>query len=381
MPVSRVVDKHLDSIPSRGLSRREFLVLMGLGLGGLAARAYSPLILPDFPVAERLGRVAVGMIELKSRPDPDSQTVGVLYEDAVVPWINETSGVNPALIFNNQRWVETPQGYIYGPYLQPVKNLPNQPLGELPASSRGPGMWCEVTVPFAESVLDKDEPSSNSWAEARTEQGLPLRIYYSQIFWVDQIKTDTQGRSYYRVNPNYYGGVDMLWAAAEAFRPLTDAELAPIHPEAADKSIRVDVRHQSLSCFEGSQEVYFCRVSTGAKFNMFGEVVDKWVTPAGQHHITRKYISLQMSGGTTGAGYDLPGIGWTSIFATGGVAIHSTFWHNNYGDPVSHGCVNASPEDAKWIFLWDSPQVQYDPGMVDVTVTGEASTLVEVVEA
>ncbi len=113
---------------------------------------------------------------------------------------------------------------------------------------------------------------------------------------------------------------------------------------------------------------------------MFGEVVDKWVTPVGQHSITRKYISLQMSGGTTGAGYDLPGIGWTSIFATGGVAIHSTFWHNNFGDPVSHGCVNASPEDAKWIFLWTTPHVPYDPGSVDVTVTGESSTVVEVAD-
>jgi len=363
-----------------GLSRREFLVLMGLSLGGVASRPFSVFNLPEFPQAERLGRVAVGMVELKARPDPDSQTVGVLYEDAVLPWLKEVSGVKPTLIFNNQRWVETPQGYIYGPYVQPVRNLPNQPVADLPASSRGPGMWCEVTVPFAETVLDKGEPSSNSWAEAKVEQGLPLRVYYSQVFWIDQIRIDSQGRKFYRVNPNYYGGVDMLWAAAEAFRPLTDAELAPYHPDAADKSIQVDIRHQSLACFEGVQEVYFCRVSTGAKFNMFGEVVDKWVTPVGQHSITRKYISLQMSGGTTGAGYDLPGIGWTSIFATGGVAIHSTFWHNNFGDPVSHGCVNASPEDAKWIFLWTAPHVPYDPGSVDVTVTGESSTVVEVAD-
>ncbi|OGO30454.1 MAG: hypothetical protein A2Z16_02605 [Chloroflexi bacterium RBG_16_54_18] len=353
---------------------------MGLSLGGVASRPFSAFNLPEFPQAERLGRVAVGMVELKARPDPDSQSVGVLYEDAVIPWLKEASGVKPALIFNNQRWVETPQGYIYGPYFQPVKNLPNQPVAELPASSRGPGMWCEVTVPFAETVLDKGEPSSNSWVEAKVEQGLPLRIYYSQVFWVDQIRTDSQGRKFYRVNPNYYGGVDMLWAAAEAFRPLTDAELAPYHPDVADKSIRVDIRHQSLICLEGNQEVYYCRVSTGAKFNMFGEVVDKWATPVGPHSITRKYISLQMSGGTTGAGYDLPGIGWTSIFATGGVAIHSTFWHNNYGDPVSHGCVNASPEDAKWIFLWSTPHVVYDPGSVDVTVTGESSTPVQVVD-
>jgi lipoprotein-anchoring transpeptidase ErfK/SrfK len=363
------------------ITRREFIQLAALGLGGLAFnRLRRSLPQVEFPQAERLGRVAVGMVELKLHPDPDSQTLGVLYEDAVIPWLREASGARPAYIFNNQRWVETPQGYIYGPYLQPVYNRPNKPVEELPPSSRGAGMWAEITVPYADAVLDKDEPSSNSWVEAKMEQGLPLRLYYGQTFWVDAIRQNSQGRFFYRVNPNYYGGVDMLWAAAEAFRPITSDELKPISPEAENKRIVVDVTHQTLSCFEGDNEVYFCRVSTGAKYDMYGNVVDKWATPVGRHRITRKYISLQMSGGTTGAGYDLPGIAWTSIFATGGVAIHATFWHNNYGDPVSHGCVNCLPEDAKWVFRWSAPEVVYDPGMVDVTVTGQESTRVEVIE-
>ena len=172
----------------------------------------------------------------------------------------------------------------------------------------------------------------------------------------------------------------MLWVAAEAFRPIQKEELEPIHPLAEQKRIVVDVTYQTLSCYEGSQEVYFCRVSSGAKFDMFGTPVDEWATPVGQHLISRKYISLQMSGGTTGAGYDLPGIGWTVIFATGGVAIHSTFWHNNYGDAMSHGCVNVAPEDAKWIFRWSAPTVPYDPGMVDITQSRQASTPVKVTE-
>ncbi|MBN2548606.1 MAG: L,D-transpeptidase [Anaerolineales bacterium] len=370
------------------LTRREFLSLAAASLGSLALSPLgfeipyaSPALLPDFPLADRLGRVAVGKVEIKVRPDPDSQTVGVLYEDGVLPWIRETVGVRPALIFSNQRWVETPEGYIYGPYFQPVYNRPNQPVKQLPQSSLGTGMWAEVTVPYAEAVLDR-AASTNSWVEARLEQGQPLRVYYSQVFWIDQIKTDAQGRSYYRVNPNYYGGVDMLWAAAEAFRPISAEELSTINPESSQKWIQVDARDQRqvLSCYEGKSEVYFCRVSTGAKYDMFGNIVDKWVTPVGTHRITRKYLSLQMSGGTTGAGYDLPGIGWTSIFATGGVAIHSTHWHNNFGDPVSHGCVNCSPEDARWIWRWTQPGVQCDPGMLDVTLTGEDSTRVEVIE-
>ena len=367
--------------PRSALSRREFLKLAALSLGGLSFNYYrNGLALPEFPKAERLGRVAVGMVELKMRPDPDSPTLGVLYEDAVIPWLKEIAGARTAAIFNNQRWVETPDGYIYGPYLQPVYNRPNQPVETLPPSSREPGMWVEVTVPFAEAALDKDEPSSNSWVEAKLQQGLPLRVYYSQTFWVDQIKTGDQGQKFYRLNPNYYGGVDMLWVAAEALRPVTLDDLTPIHQDVTDKKIVVDVLHQLLSCYEGQSEVYFARVSTGAKYDMYGNPVDKWATPVGMHRVERKYISLQMSGGTTGAGYDLPGIAWTSVFATGGVAIHSTFWHNNYGDPVSHGCVNCTPEDAKWIFRWIMPEVVYDPGMLDVTVSGQPSTRVEVVE-
>ncbi len=363
------------------ITRRDFLKMTGAGLAGLYLRGLkSPLELPVFPQAERLGRVAVGSVELKIRPDPKSQTLGMLYEDAVVPWLREVSGAKPAYIFNNQRWVETPDGYIYGPYLQPVYNHPNQPVEDLPPSSREPGMWAEVTVPYADAVLDKQEPSSNSWVKARLEQGLPLRVVYSQTFWIDRVQTDSAGQVLYRLNPNYYGGVDMLWVAAEALRPITLDDLSPINPDQTDKHIEIDLGHQTVSCFEGKQEVFFCRASTGAKYDMYGNVVDNWSTPVGNHRVTRKYISLQMSGGTTGAGYDLPGIAWTSIFATGGVAIHSTFWHNNYGDPVSHGCVNCLPEDAQWIFRWTAPEVVYDPGMLDVTVSGQESTGIEVID-
>jgi lipoprotein-anchoring transpeptidase ErfK/SrfK len=370
---------------SEPLSRREFLKASALGFGGLSLASFSRFnTLPEFPNYERLGRVVClsGLscnIELKARPDPDSQTVKTVYDDTVLPWLHELAGNKPSYVFSNQRWVETPDGFIYGPYLQPVVNAPNTPVANLPVTSLGPGMWVEVTVPYADVAL-VNEPSSNSWVKIRSDLGLPLRVYYSQIFWVDQIKKDAQGRIFYRVNPNYYGGVDMFWTPAEAMRPITAEEMAPIHPEAERKRVEVDVTHQTVSCYEGNQEVYFCRVSTGAKYDMYGNVVDNWATPVGLHRVTRKFVSLQMAGGTTGAGYDLPGIGWTTIFATGGVAIHSTFWHNTYGDPVSHGCVNAAPQDAKWIFRWTQPTPPADPGALDVSLTGEASTQVEVRE-
>ncbi len=138
----------------------------------------------------------------------------------------------------------------------------------------------------------------------------------------------------------------------------------------------MDVTHQNLSCYEGNQEVYFARVSTGALYNANGERVEVWATPVGKHPVWRKMVSLHMSGGTTGGGWDLPGIGWTTLFVGSGVAIHSTFWHNNYGVPMSRGCVNARPEDARWIFRWTLPVVPYDPG--DITVPLPGGTVIEV---
>jgi lipoprotein-anchoring transpeptidase ErfK/SrfK len=371
----------------KNINRREFLKVSAASLGGLAlaglGKPYDlPRLsgLPDFPKADQLGRACHGTLDIYAQPSINSQKLSFLYEDGVAPWLREVVGDSTPLYFSNQRWVETPDGFVYGAYFQPVKNLPNQALDALPQSGLEPGFWAEVTVPYVDAVPEND-PSDNSWVKIKMDKGLPVRLYYSQIFWIDRIRQNDAGQVFYRVNPNYYGGVDMLLAAGEAFRPLTADEITPIHPEAENKRIEVDVTNQILSCFEGDREVYFCRVSTGAKVNMYGEVVDEWSTPLGDHIVTRKYLSLQMSGGSTGAGYDLPGIGWTSIFATGGVAVHSTFWHNNYGDPMSHGCVNVSPEDAKWIFRWNTPAVSLDPGMVDITVTRQASTPIKVIEA
>ncbi len=378
------------------ISRRDFMKFGLLSVGSLALDSFQrrfPLepdftvtpTLPrfqqviEFPQAERLGR-ACATLEIKSRPDPESETLGYAYEDYVLPWVRETVGYQPNYVFSNQKWVETPEGYIYGAYFQPVRNELNAPVEQLPQTSLGTGMWAQVNIPYVDIKLI-NEPSDNSWVSTRIDQGQPLRIYYGQLFWIDRLEKNEYGQVLYRVNPNYYGGIDLFWTPAEAMKPIFPEDLQPVNPEIENKSIKVDLTRQSLSCYEGDREVFYCPVSTGAIYDMYGNIVDNWITPAGVHRITRKYVSLQMSGGTTGAPYDLPGIGWSTIFATGGVAIHSTFWHNNFGDPMSHGCVNVTPDDARWIFLWSLPNIPYDPGTDDVTVSGHTSTVVEVFES
>ena len=53
----------------------------------------------------------------------------------------------------------------------------------------------------------------------------------------------------------------------------------------------------------------------------------------------------------SGPGYNLPNVPWTMYFH-GGYAIHGTYWHNNFGRPMSHGCVNMKTPEAKILFQW-----------------------------
>lgn len=357
-----------------GISRREFLKLGLVGAGAMVLRPWERFrqLIDQWPDAERLGRNCTGgWINLRAKPSSTSTILGTLYEDAVVVWLREVVGEAASV---SRRWVETPDGYVYAPGVQPVRNVPNIPLTTLPITSQGQGLWMEVTVPYVDLIL-ANPPARSPWVQEITNP----RLYYSQVIWVNDITQNSQGQTLYHVVELYGSYGDEFWASAEAFRPIAQDEIALINPEKEDKRIVVDVNHQTLSCYEGQSEVYFCRVSTGAKFDAYGNAVDQWSTPIGSHLPWRKVISIHMSGGSTGAGYDTMGIPWSTIFDPDGAAIHSTFWHNDFGTPRSHGCVNTAPEDAKWIFRWSLPSIQYVPG--DISIQGPGGTIVNVIEA
>jgi len=238
----------------------------------------------------------------------------------------------------------------------------------------GKGFWAEVTVPYVDLIL-KNPPAGAPWLKEASHP----RLYYSQIIWIDDLITGEDGDKYYQVNEKYGYG-DIFWANAKAFRPLTEKDLEPISPEIENKMVYIDVTptRQYLSCLENGKEVYYCQVSSGSKWNSSGQIEKSWGTPPGVHRTWRKQISTHMAGGTAGGGWDIPGVGWTILFSVNGVAIHSTFWHNDYGTPRSHGCVNVKPEDAQWIFRWTLPVVPNDPG--DITVPMPGGTQIDVRE-
>jgi lipoprotein-anchoring transpeptidase ErfK/SrfK len=129
-------------------------------------------------------------------------------------------------------------------------------------------------------------------------------------------------------------------------RPILPEDLTPISPHVRDKRIEISLADQLLVALENDEEVFTTHISGG--------VGGGRATPRGDHHIVFKAPSRHM----VGEDFDLPGVPFDSYF-WGAVAIHGTYWHNDYGRPRSHGCVNVSSEAAKWIFRWTRPVIPY----------------------
>jgi hypothetical protein len=362
----------------RAISRRDFLKLAGIGLGAMAFRPYrslaletfsSPKRLPQFPNSEIIGRVVTTGVSVRDRPiyDPSVNTsIGEIPADTLVEWGREVIG--SAIGYVNQKYVETPQGYIYGSVLQPTRNLPNIPITEMPAGQ--PGFWAEVTVPYVD--LAHEGVVASPWLQSNISYNFPPRLYYGQVVWMDQIRTNN-GFVEYRWNEDaggrgygYGGGYgEFFWADGAGFKVLTDDDVSMISPEVDpnEKTISLNLDYQTLSCYEGTREVFFCRVSSGLKIlDSFTGIVNDLSTPAGTLLTYWKIISKNMTAGDEAAGYSTPAVPWCTFIASGGVAIHGAHWHNAFGEKRSHGCINVSPEDAKWIFRWTLPYVSLSAG-------------------
>lgn len=137
-------------------------------------------------------------------------------------------------------------------------------------------------------------------------------------------------------------------------RPFEQTRLAAVLGQTSlPKRIEVDLTNQRVYAFEGDRKVYEFLVSTG-----------KWGrTPTGNFAIWGKSRYQKMSGGMGSTYYYLPNVPFIMWFAGDGVAasrgfsLHGTYWHNNFGNPMSHGCVNMRTEDAETLFYWSDPAV------------------------
>lgn len=127
-------------------------------------------------------------------------------------------------------------------------------------------------------------------------------------------------------------------------RELTLAELKQAPKNA--KRIVVDKSDQKLYAYDGEELFLESIVSTGTTLNP---------TPVGEFSIFRKTPTRYMQGPLPDIPndiYDLPGVPWSLYFTTDGAAIHGTYWHNNFGNRSSHGCVNVPLVQARALYAW-----------------------------
>ena len=108
----------------------------------------------------------------------------------------------------------------------------------------------------------------------------------------------------------------------------------------AGRWIDINLSQQRLTAYQGNSAVFSGLVSTGVAGKR---------TPTGRFAVRTKISAQRM----TGPGYNLPGVPYVMYFA-GANAIHGAYWHNNFGRPMSHGCVNMRIPEAKWLYNWAS---------------------------
>ncbi|MEZ4633532.1 MAG: L,D-transpeptidase family protein [Caldilineaceae bacterium] len=120
----------------------------------------------------------------------------------------------------------------------------------------------------------------------------------------------------------------------------TDQDTSILHTE--DRWIDVDLSEQTVIAFEGARPVRQFIISSG---------LPGTPTVTGTFRIRAKVRTQTMSG----EGYSLPNVEWVQYFYQD-YALHGSYWHNNFGNPMSHGCINMTNEDAKWLFDWTGPE-------------------------
>ena len=328
------------------ISRRDFLKLGALTLGSVA---FSPnpyprdeREIPDYPVV----RIAVDrQTAIYQEPREHSWVVRWTRQDELLNvFYTLTSSEGPAY---NPFWYRVSEGYIYSAYTQIVSHRYNTPLESIPEQ----GQLAEISIPYTQAY------------QYSTREGWQphFRLYYETTHWITDIVEGPDNQPWYELTSEV---TDFLvnYVPATHLRPIAPEELTPISPDVPyeDKRIEVSLARQFLSAFEGDQVVFGAKISSGQGIK---DVPIGTRTPTGRFHITSKSPSKHMgslsASGAPGT-YSLPGVPWTSFFIYDtGVAFHGTFWHNNFGVPMSHGCINMRNDDAKWLFRWVTPQYDY----------------------
>jgi len=327
------------------ISRREFLKLSASTFAGLAFSPFLPDLGP-FDDAEQV-RVATQSVSVYREPNDQSLIVGQRFRDELVHIYQEVDAGTPLY---NPIWYRVWGGYIHRGRLQKVKVVFNKPLTTLPAGTR---QVAELTVPYTQAMR---YTKTYGWQPN-------LRLYYGSVHWIDGIDEGPDGEPWYRIFDELVGFPYHVQAIH--LRPIPFEEWSPISPEVSleDKRIEVNLVTQTLKAYENERVVFQTNISSGIATVRQNPNDLSTKTPSGEFRIITKYPSKHMGNGNlfaTPEDYELPGVPWTSFFHEAGYAFHGTYWHDNFGTPMSRGCVNMRIEEAKWLFRWARPLHESD---------------------
>lgn len=341
-------------------SRRSFLSVLGgmggrlvLGTMGLDSDPISPdetKFIQPAPVQLNLwGRITEYGTPIRETPGLGTPVVRFLERNIVLPLLEEVHapGNNP----NNDLWYRVSDGYIYTPTVQRIKpyRMP-QEVETMPSEF---GFWAEVIVPY---TLARTQPSGTV---AEADDGTQMVLYYGSVYRVIRVETDAAGFRWYKLNDDR-PKAPPVYGLARHLRLITQDDLAPLSP-GKEKRIVVDLEKQCVDCYEDDQLVFSTLTSSGG---------EGFETPKGEWWVVLKQPSRHMYSDPEQETFsdpnyfDLPGVPFTTFFTTMGHAFHGTYWHGDFGRPRSHGCLNLTPEDARWIFRWTEPAPPYENDFV-----------------
>jgi lipoprotein-anchoring transpeptidase ErfK/SrfK len=325
------------------MNRREFLKISGLALAGAMASCV-PLLAAETDQIEGPPPASLGRIQswyqqpIRKKPENYAAVVEWIRRDTIIPLLATADG--EASWAGNTIWYRTDKGYIHSAYVQPVQE---QVQTKHIRRVDGPGLWAQVVVPVSGARWNPDS------------QWVMRKLYYATVYRIIDVVYDRDNQPWYRLEEGISKNGPGPYAPAWEMRILSRRELKPINPRIRDKRIQINRKDQTLTCYENGSDVFHTRVATGLRDTP---------TPRGEFSVLFKRHTRRMEGNINGDEYDLVGVPFPVYFTWSGVAIHGTYWHNDYGTTHSHGCVNVTPTAAKWIFRWVTPEITYDDYMI-----------------
>lgn len=257
------------------------------------------------------------------------------FNDIINAYYDVVSEDGPAY---NPLWYRVWGGYVHSANLTEVKNQ----INPTESTVRAGGQLAEITVPYTRSF---QYSNFYGWSEL-------YRLYYGSVHWIIDLVDGPDKEAWYKVRDEL-GDTEFV-VPCQDLRYIPDDELLPISPDVPESSKRIEISlyFQTLKAFEGENLVFEKKISSGLPTKVTQ-------TPVGRFHIQNKMPSKHMGDGRLTSdifAYELVGVPWNCFFyMESGVATHGTYWHNNFGSPMSKGCINMRIEEAKWLYRWTTP--------------------------